>query len=155
MLFKEHCARTKAALGSDWAELHRWLDQYADEYCGWHRIILHHAQGIELAVEIFGERAREAVRMHVMDDFEGRIPKGFKDMPWPSQPHLRREIETRLQDVFGFKYGLPLVNHAPSCRNEESRKEKARKKDPENEPCYEMRDGQRVLILPKYSVDDK
>ncbi|WP_027367312.1 DUF6915 family protein [Desulfocurvibacter africanus] len=128
MHFREHCERTKAALGSDWADLHRWFDQYSGEYCGWHRIILHHVQGIELAVEVFGERAREAAQMHVMDDFEGRIPKGFQDMPWPKQPHLRREIETRLQDAFGFRYGLPLVNHAePSNEDEQGRKGEARK----------------------------
>jgi hypothetical protein len=104
MLFKEHCARTKEALGSDWAELHRWFDQYAEEYCGWHRVILHHGLGIERAVEVFGERAREAARMHVRDDFDGRIPDSYRDMPWPQQPRLRREIESKLRDIYGCRY---------------------------------------------------
>lgn len=94
---EEHC---KANLGKPWSEVHKWLDHYFLLVpTATHRIVLHHQLGIELGVKEFGEEVREALELHIRDDF-GRIMPGpfevaviFYDRGYdilPAQPLLNK-----------------------------------------------------------------
>jgi hypothetical protein len=127
---EEHRNRSRAIQGRDWRDLHRWLDQYAGLYCGWHRIVLHHQLGIKLAVQRFGEAAREAAELHVKDDFAGLahvgagknllvLPEGDDGRRVPDDPAdvaryyskrpnkgLACEIVEELRKLYGQDFGL-------------------------------------------------
>lgn len=73
---EKHSARTQEALGRPWPEVHDYLDQYAPLMPARlaHRVLLHHALGVEKCVAEFGEDARPAAELHIRDDFGGEIP---------------------------------------------------------------------------------
>jgi len=58
--------------GSPYAEVHRWLDEFAGspEQGMRHRRKRHHLAGIEEAAKIFGEDARVAAKQHVITDLK-------------------------------------------------------------------------------------
>jgi hypothetical protein len=65
---EQHCVKK---LGAPFTKIHGFLDQYFDQTPGpVHRVILHHRLGIEFGIAKFGESAREALELHVLDDFE-------------------------------------------------------------------------------------
>lgn len=66
---EEHCRKSKELFDNDGAKFHKWLDQYAAEYGYAHRDILHNKEGIEVAVQIFGEVCREHLEQHIKDDY--------------------------------------------------------------------------------------
>lgn len=67
---KDHCIETKAALGSDWFCVHKWLDECAGVY--WpskmHRAHRHHRDGIEEVRKLWGDQAADAARIHILAD---------------------------------------------------------------------------------------
>lgn len=71
MYITEHESQSLKVLGRPFTEIHEWIDQYykmVDNVA--HRVVLHHRNGIELGVTLFGESARKALELHVRDDFE-------------------------------------------------------------------------------------
>ncbi len=75
MELKDHLVQTHGK-GED---IHRFLDQYHEEFGDVHRVIFHHDVGINHIVAKFGEEARWVAEKHVMDDFKGKIPFGIDD----------------------------------------------------------------------------
>ena len=72
--FKEHCQRSKELFGGEGKEFHRWLDQYA-KYGYRHRQVLHNKEGVEVGVQLFGEKARRHLEQHIRDDYgKDKIP---------------------------------------------------------------------------------
>lgn len=68
---EEHCLKT---VGRPWTGVHLWLDQYFAQVPGEaHRVALHHRLGVESGVLEFGEEARPALELHIVDDL-GVIP---------------------------------------------------------------------------------
>lgn len=114
MRLEEHVERTKERFGGlGHADLHRWLDRFNVDFCGWHRILLHHEAGIELAVSKFGEASREIARMHVADDFNGLLPQDPAETArlYPGQPilSLARMIVDKLRELYGQDFGLTEI----------------------------------------------
>jgi len=73
--FENHCAHSMECFGEDGAEYHKWIDQYA-KHGYHHRKVLHHKEGIEVGVQLFGEVARKHLSLHVRDDLQvEKIPK--------------------------------------------------------------------------------
>ena len=72
MNYKEHCKECKEKLGNDWAVVHRWLDEFAPQYFPSmsHRAIRHHKEGIEIVRKMWGDRAAEAARLHIIADMD-------------------------------------------------------------------------------------
>ena len=111
MELQQHIERTRAELDQEWVELHKWLDSYFDDFhCSAHWLILHHNLGLELAVKRYGEAAREAARIHIIDDL-GFVPEG------PTDPHLLdqiyiehagvlRQAETILSEIYDDTFEL-------------------------------------------------
>jgi len=93
--FKVHCNKSKELFGEEFAEVHKWLDQYA-EYGFHHRQILHNKEGIEIGVQIFGELARRHLQQHIMDDWGLEKPSDI-----PTIRQLR--IEGRTSYPTGIK----------------------------------------------------
>ncbi len=70
----EHCARCEKLLGQPWPEVHAFLDQFFAQFpYEAHRIILHHALGVERVVALFGPEARKAAILHIRDDMAGLL----------------------------------------------------------------------------------
>lgn len=58
-------------------EVHKFLDQFARKY-GMslaHRLVLHHRLGMEFVRLLMGPEAREAAKLHIVDDVR-RLPAG-------------------------------------------------------------------------------
>ena len=58
--------------GEKFEEVHLWLDEFAgsEEYGYRHRKKRHHEKGIEEAIRLFGERAGDAARQHIISDLK-------------------------------------------------------------------------------------
>jgi hypothetical protein len=71
---EQHCIKE---LGVPFTEVHEFLDQFARKY-GMslaHRLVLHHRLGMELVGVLMGPDAREAAKLHIVDDVR-RLPAG-------------------------------------------------------------------------------
>lgn len=76
----EHESECLEKLGKPFAEVHKWLDQFAGRpECGMrHRKKLHHKAGIELARELFGDEGAEAAKLHILADLSDEM--GFGEL---------------------------------------------------------------------------
>jgi hypothetical protein len=79
MKLEDHCLQAKQMFGSEYKDVHIWLDEYANKF-------RHHSKGIKEAREMFGNTAGDVAFHHVIADLkeEGwtekdRIPKDEKD----------------------------------------------------------------------------
>jgi len=87
--FEEHCEDAREVLGRDFAEVHRWLDAFhgLQPYGTRHRRVRHHEYGIAEVIELFGEEAGLAARLHIVSDLkkdgwkteENHFPKNEED----------------------------------------------------------------------------
>lgn len=106
---EEHMARTQAALGRPWPQVHDFLDQFFDAAPGFaHRIILHHRLGIELVVREFGEEARAVAEQHIRDDCDiiPAVPQeAYGLIQLMTRPEQLAPVNAILADL-----GLPLVS---------------------------------------------
>jgi hypothetical protein len=71
--FEEHCEESLKAFGNDYAEVHRWLDEFAGtpEYGFRHRRKRHHEAGIRQISELLlGSEAASAARLHIKTDLK-------------------------------------------------------------------------------------
>ena len=72
--YKEHCEKSKEIFGEEGKEYHAWIDQFA-KFGYHHRQVLHNVEGMEIGVQIFGERARQHLKQHILDDYKSnRVP---------------------------------------------------------------------------------
>ena len=85
---EDHCAESAEVVGESYNELHKWLDEFAgsEGYGFKHRRKRHHERGIQQAIELFGEKAGDVTRQHIITDLkeEGwtekdRFPKDEED----------------------------------------------------------------------------
>ena len=62
--FDQHCAEALSKFGKPYAEVHRWLDEFAGKppYGMRHRKKRHHLAGIEEVRKLWGDEAAEAAR---------------------------------------------------------------------------------------------
>ncbi len=93
MYLQEHQKQTVEKLGNPYTLVHLFLDQFFRSYevrCGWHNVgyhrhVLHHEDGIALIAALFGEKASEAARIHILADIQvngiDTIPKSWDDYP--------------------------------------------------------------------------
>ena len=115
MELQQHIERTRVELGQDWVELHKWLDSYFDEFhSSAHWLILHHKLGLKLAVKRYGEAAREAAKIHILDDL-GFIPEGPADPRLLDQIYIEhagilRQAEMILSKIFDDIFELTRTN---------------------------------------------
>jgi hypothetical protein len=71
--FEVHCQDCVRELGEPFEKVHQWLDELF-AYCGAdHRDIRHNNLGIEKVRQMWGDRAAEAARIHIVAD-EGCVP---------------------------------------------------------------------------------
>ena len=72
MRFEEHCKESEAMFGAPFAEVHKWLDEFAftPAYGIHHRHLRHHEVGIREAVRLFGETAGPVARQHIISDLK-------------------------------------------------------------------------------------
>ena len=70
--FIEHCDESLRLFGKLFAEVHRWLDEFAgsEGYGMRHRKVRHHEKGIQEAAALFGEEAGKAARQHIITDLK-------------------------------------------------------------------------------------
>lgn len=102
---REHENRCLGLLGEPFPEVHEWLDRYFRKYGDLsHRLILHHRLGVELAGVLMGPKAREAARLHVLDDMR-RLAAGPEEHM--RLPHYlpRRDEEHRLKADMSAELG--------------------------------------------------
>lgn len=77
--FEDHVAHSEEQFGESGEEYHEWIDQYA-EFGYRHRQVLHNKEGIEVGVQLFGERARKHLELHIKDDYELEKIPTIKDL---------------------------------------------------------------------------
>ena len=70
--FEEHCAEAMKKFGKPYAEVHRWLDEFAGQPPDGmrHRKKRHHLTGIEEVRKLWGDEAAAAARQHIITDLE-------------------------------------------------------------------------------------
>lgn len=78
MKFEEHCAESKFLSGEPFDYVHRWLDEFAGKppYGMRHRKLRHHMQGIMEVEKMWGPKAAEAARRHIISDL---MTEGWKE----------------------------------------------------------------------------
>lgn len=72
--FERHCSDCKAALGNEFPEVHKWLDEFFVKMGSRHRSVRHHEGGVEEVRRMWGDEAAEAAAIHILADCRGRIP---------------------------------------------------------------------------------
>jgi hypothetical protein len=83
--FSEHCRHSRETFGSDYAEVHRWLDEFAGspEWGFRHRRRRHHEAGIREAARLFGADAAAVARQHIIAD--------LREEGWTEQDHFPQD----------------------------------------------------------------
>lgn len=80
--FKTHCNDCKIALGKDYAQVHRWLDELFIILGPKHRSARHHDKGVEKVREMWGDEAAKAAEIHIRRDFGGHLPTEEQSQEW-------------------------------------------------------------------------
>jgi len=72
MTFEQHCLESLKTFGGMFEEVHLWLDEYAgcDEYGYRHRVNRHHEAGLRQVIDLFGEKAGNVARQHIISDLK-------------------------------------------------------------------------------------
>ena len=72
MKFEAHCLESIILFGEPFKEVHLWLDEFmgAPGIGARHRRKRHHRAGLEEARRLFGDRAAEAARQHIISDLK-------------------------------------------------------------------------------------
>ena len=72
MRFEDHCLESEKLFGGRFEEVHHWLDEFAGspEYGMRHRKLRHHAEGIRQVEKMYGKKAAEAARQHIISDLK-------------------------------------------------------------------------------------
>jgi len=86
--FEKHCQESIKLFGRPYEEVHKWLDEFmgTEKYGMRHRKLRHHEEGINKAVELFGEEAGEVARQHIISDLK---EEGWtKNDPFPKDERV-------------------------------------------------------------------
>ena len=72
MRFEEHCQESMRLFGDRFEAVHNWLDAFAGspEYGMRHRKVRHHKEGITQIEKLYGRKAAEAARQHIISDLQ-------------------------------------------------------------------------------------
>lgn len=82
MTLEEHCQQSITFFGESFEEVHRWLDEFAGKTSFRHRRLRHHEKGIQQIIEMYGDKAGRAARLHIISDLK---EEGYsKGDPFPS-----------------------------------------------------------------------
>ena len=84
MTFEQHCLESLKMFGGIFEEVHLWLDEeYAGstEYGYRHRKKRHHEAGISQVITLFGKKAGDVARQHIIADL--RIEGWKEGDPFP------------------------------------------------------------------------
>jgi hypothetical protein len=70
--FERHCQESSELFGEAFEEVHLWLDEFqgTPKYHMHHRRVRHHEAGIQEAIRLFGEKAGQAARQHIISDLK-------------------------------------------------------------------------------------
>ena len=100
--FEQHCQESIRLFGQAYGEVHRYLDEFAGKlpYGMRHRKKRHHLAGIAEVVRLFGKKAGEAARQHIVTRSSAQ------------SGHLRRLARTRLL----FRQSLQSFLNVSVCR---------------------------------------
>ncbi|MGC8491932.1 MAG: DUF6915 family protein [Syntrophobacteraceae bacterium] len=104
MRFEDHCEESQKLFGNRFEEVHLWLDELhraAEE--GRYRRIRHNEAGIKQVVELFGEKAGEVARQHIISD--------LKEYGWTEAEGLPKDDEE-----YWTKVGWEILWDAPDDR---------------------------------------
>jgi len=77
--FEEHKEISKKMFRIDGSEYHKWIDHYS-KFGYRHRQVLHNKEGVEVGVQLFGEKARVHLEQHIKDDYKKDIIPSIKDL---------------------------------------------------------------------------
>jgi len=93
--FIEHCEISREKFKEDGEKYHRWIDQYSKE--GYrHRQVLHNKEGVEIGVQLFGEKARRHLEQHIKDDYlTDKIPSIIDLRGYPRATDGLREKKSK------------------------------------------------------------
>lgn len=81
--FEEHCKESIELFGEAYEEVHLWLDEFhgTERYTMRHRRVRHHETGIKEVIRLFGDKAGEVARQHIISDL---MEEGWtKSDPFP------------------------------------------------------------------------
>jgi len=99
--FTEHCETSLELFGEDGAEYHRWIDQH-NTYGYRHRQVLHNKEGVEVGVQLFGEKARRHLERHIKDDYgKDKIPTIRELIGYPRATDGLKEHKSEYKIVGG------------------------------------------------------
>ena len=91
----EHCEKSLELFGEEGKEYHSWIDCYT--FLGYkHRFVLHHKEGVEIGVQIFGEDARKHLEQHLKDDWGTTKIPSIKELRKKEGSPYPNRIETRI-----------------------------------------------------------
>ena len=87
MKLKDHESESLNLFGKPFTEIHNWLDEYAgsEQYGMKHRKIRHHRSGINEAIRIFGNDAKNPATQHIISD--------LKEEGWTENDHFPENEE--------------------------------------------------------------
>ena len=80
--YKQHCADCIELLGEPFGQVHQWLDEHFGNLGPSHRDIRHHAAGVGAVRRMWGDKAAEAAKIHIMEDVQGTIPSLKQAKMW-------------------------------------------------------------------------
>jgi len=91
MKFEDHCLECTQIIGYPYPEVHRWLDEFAGspKYGMKHRKVRHHQAGIGQAIELFGDEAGKAARLHIVADLKLEGWKETDHFPLDEQDYVK------------------------------------------------------------------
>jgi hypothetical protein len=89
--FEQHCWESIIAFGKPFKEVHLWLDEFAGKppYGMKHRKKRHHQSGIEEVRRMWGDKAGEAARQHIIADLKMEGWKEGDPFPKDEQDYVR------------------------------------------------------------------
>jgi hypothetical protein len=85
--FEKHCEESIRLFGQPFEKVHRWLDQFqgTPKYGMRHRRVRHHEAGIREAIKLFGDKAGQVARQHIVSDLK---EEGWRENdPFPQDEH--------------------------------------------------------------------
>ena len=80
--FTEHCQDCMRELGDEFQYVHHWLDELFPLLGAYHRKIRHHAEGVEIVRNKWGDLAADAAIIHIKKDNCGRVPNKIEYESW-------------------------------------------------------------------------